>query len=169
MLSLKNALRARSEHERRLDHRLRSAEERLANPPISETPREVAIDWIRSKIRDQKAGLDVFDPSIFVLVCGRFEKLWAFTTLELVGTVLARTDQPGGGQRIRAILEADARIALDLDGASPSWMLDEPLASRSVESTHGRMELLLGGLDPERESSAAIKAAHRAYEGRTHS
>jgi len=153
-------IRARRNIQLQLDRRLELAETRH--------PRDVAIDWIREKIRLGKAGLDAYDPAVFVLVSSLNETIWANTCLELVGEVLTRVDQIGGGQRLRAVLEADARLALELDIASSAtpWMLDEPLASRSVESTSGRMELLLGSLDPERESSEAIRRAHAAFESR---
>jgi hypothetical protein len=141
----------------------RAIQARLDEPRLPSNPREIAIEWLRGKIRDGHAGVDVYDPSIFVVAAGRNEKVWAYTCLELVGDVHNRTWQGDGSQRLRAELDSEARVALELD-TNGAWMLDEPLASRSLQSTHGRMELLLGGLDPERESSSALRRAYRAFE-----
>lgn len=159
-------IRARRAVQARLDQQpIVRVDERLRE----RHPRDVATDWIRTKIQAGDAGLDPYDPSIFILVAGRNEKLWAYCTLELVGEVVTRVDQIGGRQRLRAVLEADARLALGLDETPAPLMLDEPLSSRSVESTSGRMDMLLASLDPERESSSAIRRAYGAYEERTRS
>lgn len=144
--------------------RRRDIQTLLDAQPIPETPREIAVEWIREKVKAGKAGLDPYDPSVFVLAAGANERTWAYRSLELTGIVVSRTVQDGG-ERFRAHLEADVRmeLRLDLDGC---WMTDEPLASRSVEST--LTHLTLAQLDPERESTAAIRRAFDAFERTVH-
>lgn len=162
MLSLKNTLRARSEADRRFD-------QRLAEQLIPETPREIALDWLRERVREGRAGLDVYDPSVFILAANPNEITWAHRCVDLVGDERYAVKQSDGGQRIYSVLADDARRTLRLDEEG-RWMTDEPLASRSVdhtdEQTRASMRLLLGGLDPERESTAALRSAHAAYEER---
>lgn len=95
-------------------------------------PRARAIQWLRERITDQAAGLDPYDSSVFIVDVGAHERVWGYRAFELAGTVLFRTETGHGGQRIRGILEADARDELGLDGLTPPLMGDEPLASRAV-------------------------------------
>lgn len=101
-------------------------------------PRDHAIQWLREKILDGHAGLDVYDPSVFILNVATYEQVWGYRAVELAGTVLSRHGDGHGGQRIRGVLEADARQELGLDelGNRP-WIVDEPLASRAVDPQAG--------------------------------
>jgi hypothetical protein len=111
-------------------------------------PRLAAIDLLREKIADRKAGLDPYDTSIFILVARPDEKVWANRALELCGIVLSTSvDTAEGGRRFRTHLADDVRVELGLDSANPPLMDDEPLASRSVDSPP---EAILHVLHPPR-------------------
>lgn len=150
----------------------RDIQRRLDEQPLPETPRDIAIEWLSGKIRDGNAGLDVYDPAVFIVDASENERVWAYRCLDLVGHVLARVNLALGGQWLRAILEADARVALELDTRG-HWMTDEPLASRAVGTLSAAerlvageraMDRILGSLDPERESTEAIRRAFYAYD-----
>src|SRR5437868_5869834 len=96
-------------------------------------PRIAAIRLLREHIADRRAGLDPYDDTIFVLVAHEHERVWCNRALELTGLVLTYLPD-GDGIRFRAILEADVRQELGLDGPDAPTMGDEPLASRGVDA-----------------------------------
>lgn len=104
---------------------------RDGTPVESMHPRLAAIRLLREHIADRRAGLDPYDPSIFILDAHEHERTWAYRCLELTGRVLDFR-RFGDGTRLRATLEADVRHELGLDTLDPPTMADEPLASRGV-------------------------------------
>ena len=98
------------------------------------TPRLGAIRTLREHIADGLAGLDPYDPSIFILNAHEHERTWAYRALELTGVVMNLGPWENGGKRFRAVLEADVRGELGLDVPGAPTMDDEPLASRGVAS-----------------------------------
>jgi hypothetical protein len=144
----------------------------------SEHPRAAAIRHLRETIADGRAGLDPFDRSLFILKALPHERTWAYRCLELCGTVIVRGETGGGGERLKAILEADVRMGLGLDGPDPATMRDEPLASRAVSAPTALMDAIFG-VPPEQIpalhvlaetlepiSKAAIDRAKEAYDAR---
>jgi hypothetical protein len=144
----------------------------------SEHPRAAAIRHLRETIADKRAGVDPFDRSLFVLVALPHELTWAYRALELCGTVLVAGDMDGGRRRLKAILEADVRLALglDLEGAPE---MEEPLASRAVDASATKIMDAIFGTLPEAPpilsvlaetqepvSAAAIERAKAAYDAR---
>ena len=134
-------------------------------------PRLAAIRWLREKIADQQAGLDPFDPTIFVLLARPHEPVWAYRALELTGTVISRQHDGVGGQRLRAILEADVRAELGLDGPEPPKMADEPLASRRADPAVVARDIVapstvLHAASEESEGMLALRRARQAYDER---
>jgi hypothetical protein len=109
-------------------------------------PRLAAIDLLREKIADQKAGLDPYDRGVFILEARPDETVWANRALNLVGHVLpTSTGTAEGGRRFRVAVYDDVRTELGLDSPNPPLMEDEPLASRSVDSPP---EAILHALHP---------------------
>ena len=98
------------------------------------TPRLGAIRTLREHLADGLAGLDPYDPSIFILNAHEHERTCAYRALELTGLVLNFHSKGDGGTRLRAVLEADVRAELGLDAPGAPTMDDEPLASRGVAS-----------------------------------
>lgn len=143
----------------------------MPDTPDEYQPRDHAIRYLRDKIRVGEAGLDQYDPSIFVLYAGDHERVWAHTMLNLVGVVESVVDGWDGRRRFKVILEADVRVELGVDHASP---MGEPLASRGVDAAGIVMDEVLRVLptvpvrllEAEREpvSFRAMRAAKRAFD-----
>jgi hypothetical protein len=144
----------------------------------SEHPREAAIRHLRETIAAKRAGVDPFDRSLFILVALPHELTWAYRALELCGSVLVAGEMDGGGRRLKAILEADVRLALglDLEGAPE---MEEPLASRAVDASATAIMDSIFSVLPEAPpilsvlaetqepvSRAAIERAKEAYDAR---
>lgn len=96
-------------------------------------PQEVAIRLLRERIADGHAGVDPYDPSVFILTVRVDELAWATKAIHLTGWLLTVVRQ-AGTLRFRSLLEADVRRELGLDGPAAAVMEDEPLASRAVGS-----------------------------------
>lgn len=136
-------------------------------------PREAAVAFIRGQIDDHLAGLDSYDSTILVLDAHPFEAVWANRALEIVGIVLDKR-MWAGAIRYRAIVEADVRAELGLDGPDAPTLV-EPLASRAASSAQGSVMDAIVDVLPDRPpvlhavereplSSAAIRAAKDAYD-----
>lgn len=98
-------------------------------------PRLAAIDLLREKAVDGRAGVDTYDASVFILDALPHEIVWARRCLLLCGELIGERELGRGRVRYRAILEADVRATLDLDEEPRRYVItDEPLASRGVEA-----------------------------------
>lgn len=98
--------------------------------------RDAAIVWLRMRIISGRAGLDAHDAAVMIVEVPSPEKAWR---LDLIGHVLldhphVRPDR-STCIRVRAILEADVRQALQLD-APGAPTLETALASRAVPAFH---------------------------------
>jgi hypothetical protein len=125
------------------------------------SPRIAAILLLKEKLDAGKVGLDPYDNTVLILLARQDERIWTNRCLELTGLVLTALEQPGGGIRFRALVEADVRRELGLDGPDAPTMDDEPLASRGVGSLVDRhLEALA---DPDTPFGAAMIEAHKAY------
>lgn len=154
---------------------IRKRRAHAAREPQSLTPRDAAVRLLAEKIAAGKAGLDPYDKSIFILKAGPNERVWCYRVLELTGTVLSRAPRFGGGERFRALLEADVRNKLGLDRIYPPLMLDEPLASRAVDAPAfvalgpARPTLVVvDGPAAEPEAMVALRQAKDAFERSVH-
>jgi hypothetical protein len=128
------------------------------------SPRIAAIRLLKEKLDAGKAGLDPYDDTVLILLARQDEKVWTNRCLELTGLVLTALEQPGGGIRFRALVEANVRRELGLDSPNAPVMGDEPLASRGVQTVVDRHLHALA--DPATPVGAAIIRAHAAYERR---
>lgn len=135
--------------------------------------RDTAISYLRDKLAAREAGLDPFDAALFIVQAGAHEIVWAYRMLEQVGAVISIRED-GDGRRYKAVLQTAARTELRLDDGDctdESFMTDEPLASRGVDST---IEALFDAapdapdlrLVEEPLSTAAIRRAKQAYDER---
>lgn len=140
-------------------------------------PRLKAVEWIRGKIADEKAGLDPWDPTIFIVVAFQYERVFGYRCLELCGEVLTTADNEDGTRRLRATLAADVRAELELSKPDAPLMLDEPLASRGVgpllyvvegdyEPTISGVRLLADAGVELTPGQQALRAAKAAYDKR---
>lgn len=98
--------------------------------------RDASISWLRVKIMEGTAGLDPHDHAVMIVEVNSPERAWR---LDLIGHVLldhphVRPDR-STCIRVRAILEADVRLALTLDEPGAPT-LDTALASRAVPAHH---------------------------------
>jgi hypothetical protein len=111
-------------------------------------PRLAAIDLLRDKCVDGKAGVDVYDPSVFIVDALPHEIVWVRRCLLLCGSVLGERDLGRGRIRYRGILADDVKADLDLAMTPPRYVIrDEPLASRGVDSP---LEAILDVMHPDR-------------------
>lgn len=95
--------------------------------------RDASIHWLRLKIVGGRAGLDAHDSSVMIVEVDSPEKAWR---LDLIGHMLTshpwvRPDR-STCIRVRAIIEADARVALRLDEPGAPTLGDVPLGSLSA-------------------------------------
>lgn len=139
--------------------RLRPERERLNIP---DSPRAIAVEWLRSRLESGTAGLDPYDRILFLLDATPTTISWAYRCLELCGVVLYRAPH-GDGQRMKALLFPDVRDELGLRSPDAPTLPDEPLASRRVDSP---LEAILDSLFPEPEAPAALARAKAAYDAR---
>lgn len=114
----------------------------------TEHPRLAALRFCREKIVENRAGLDPYDDTVFVLVAREHETVWARHMLDLVGVVIGEAPEPGGGMRYRAVLESDVRVELGCDTPHPPIKADEALASRGVDAP---AEAILHVLHPPKQ------------------
>lgn len=92
--------------------------------------RDAATTWLRTKLWDGTAGLDPDDPAVIIVEVSSPEKAWR---LDLIGQPLSylthvRPDL-STCLRVRAILEADVRVALRLDEPGAPTLRDRPLVA----------------------------------------
>lgn len=121
-------------------------------------PRLEAIRFLRERIADGRAGLDPFDPTIFIVHALPHERVFGYRCLELCGEVLTTGDNEDGSRRMRATLAPDVRGELELSKPGAPLMLDEPLASRGVRSIDRVMEVVLDVLPPPRFPASHAEA-----------
>lgn len=94
--------------------------------------RDAAIEWLNVKLGLGTAGLDPHDSAVLIVEVASPDRAWR---LDLIGLVIL--DHPhvrpdlSTCHRVRAILEADVRMRLGLDGPNPPT-LDTALASRAA-------------------------------------
>ena len=113
------------------------------DPPLV---RDTALEYLRDKIDHGQAGLDPYDPSIFILDAGANEIVWAYRMLHQLGLVLVNSVR-GGGRRYTTVLEADVRMTLGLDEPDAPTMADVALASRGVDAAINAPTLVLTGTE----------------------
>ncbi len=107
-----------------------------AHDPVAE--RDASISWLRVKCLEGTAGLDPYDMSVMIVEVASPDRAWR---LELVGRHIHSCShvRPDHSTciRVRALLDADVREALDLDDPLLAPVLrDVPLVSRRVASHH---------------------------------
>jgi len=106
----------------------------MATTAAEPTLRDYALDQMRDAINGGRAGLDPYDPSIFIYHAQRGEIIFTRLMIDVLGAVIASLAQPDGSTRYRAVLDERARADLGIDGAAAPVMDDEPLASRRADS-----------------------------------
>jgi hypothetical protein len=102
----------------------------------TENPRLTALRLCREKISENRAGLDPYDSTIFILVARPHEVVFVERMLGLLGEIRNTSDEQGGGKRFRVIVALDVRAELHLDSVHAPIKDDEPLASRGVTVLH---------------------------------
>lgn len=141
-----------------------------------QTPREHAVEWLAAKIIDGKAGIDPYEPAIFIVDAEPFERTWAYRALELTGIVLNRIPLLDG-ERFHSTLEADVHPALGLDKPDAAVMKNVALASRAVAAEALPAPVTIASLDrpapqlalvEEPRMAPALREAHAAYERNVH-
>jgi hypothetical protein len=110
--------------------------------------RDASISWLRVKCIEGTAGLDPYDRTVMIVEVTDPNKAWR---LDHIGHVLETHPHVRPNRstciRIRALLEADVRQELDLDGDSPPVLTDTALASR-----HPDASLVIAGHDQSRRA-----------------
>lgn len=108
---------------------------RDGSPVVGHHPRLRAIEYLDDRIADGKAGLDPYDPAIFIVLDADPIRMNAH--LREVGVLLSSRLQSTPTRtvyRARAVIEADVRKRLGLDDTDTAPVMnDEPLASRAVQ------------------------------------
>ena len=98
--------------------------------------RDASISWLNVKCFEGTAGLDPYDRSVVIVEVATPDRAWR---IDLIGQVLSMYPhlRPNRSTctRVHALIEADVRLELGLDGPNPPVMRDVALASRSLEST----------------------------------
>lgn len=105
-----------------------------------QTPRDSALEWATAKIERREAGLDPYDLTLLIVDAAVNETKWAECACSLVGLILDRRDRSDGTVRFKVLLEAGLDRRLGLSPAEGPFAVDEPLASRSLASTHGETD-----------------------------
>jgi hypothetical protein len=101
-------------------------------------PRLAAIDLLRDKCVDGKAGVDVYDPSVFIVDALPHEIVWVRRCLLLCGSVLGERDLGRGRIRYRGILADDVKAELDLATTPPRYVIRTSRSRRAASTRRSR-------------------------------